>query len=75
MSHEIRTPMNGIWGFTSLLDKPNLSDEKRKEYVKIIKNSGVRLLRIIDDILEISILGTNQVKISNNRSTTHGKYL
>jgi len=64
MSHEIRTPMNGILGFSQLLDKPNKSEEKRKNYINIIQNSGNQLMRIIDDILEISKLGTKQVKVS-----------
>lgn len=62
MSHEIRTPMNGIIGFSKLLDKPELSDEKRKYYSRIIQNSSRQLLRIIDDILEISTLETRQKK-------------
>lgn len=62
MSHEIRTPMNGILGFSSFLDNDDLSSEKRKQYVKVIQNSGKQLMRIIDDILEISKLGTKQVK-------------
>ncbi len=62
MSHEIRTPMNGILGFSSILKKPNLSDAKKKHYINIIQNSGNQLMRIIDDILEISKLGTKQVK-------------
>ena len=56
MSHEIRTPMNGIIGFADLLDQPDLSKEQRQDFTKIIKNSSYQLLRIIDDILEISTL-------------------
>ncbi len=67
MSHEIRTPMNGILGFSSLLDKPNLTLEKRNQYINIIQNSGHQLMRIIDDILEISRLGTKQVKIIESK--------
>lgn len=63
MSHEIRTPMNGILGFSRFLENPNLSVDKRKEYIKILSNSGNQLLRIIDDIMEISRLGTKQVKL------------
>ncbi len=63
MSHEIRTPMNGIMGFSELLADPNLIDEKRKHFVQIIKNSGKQLLQIIDDIIEISKLGTKQIKV------------
>ena len=67
MSHEIRTPMNGILGFSELLSNPNLSTEKQQHFVKIIQNSGKLLLRIIDDILEISRLGTKQVKVINEK--------
>lgn len=64
MSHEIRTPMNGIIGFSSILDKPDLSEEKRKYYSKIVQNSSHQLLRIIDDILAISTLETKQENIN-----------
>ncbi|RLD55336.1 MAG: hybrid sensor histidine kinase/response regulator [Bacteroidetes bacterium] len=62
MSHEIRTPMNGILGFSNFLNNPELSNEERKNYINIVQSSGNQLLRIIDDILEISKLGTKQVK-------------
>jgi len=62
MSHEIRTPMNGILGFSQFLNTPNITAEKRKFYTDIIQSSGHQLMRIIDDILEISKLGTKQVK-------------
>jgi len=62
LSHEIRTPMNGILGFTEFLNDPNLSDVKRKHYVRIIQNSGNQLMRTMNDLLEFSKLGTKQVK-------------
>jgi len=63
MSHEVRTPMNGILGFTELLCDKSIPEEARIDYARIVKNSGKRLMRIIDDIMEISRLGTNRVKI------------
>lgn len=53
MSHEIRTPMNAILGFTDLLLQRNLQDQE-KDFVRTIKTSGENLLRIINDILDIS---------------------
>lgn len=64
MSHEIRTPMNGIIGFSEMLNRTNITDEKRDYYARIVRNSSKQLLRIIDDILEISTLETKQEKIN-----------
>lgn len=66
MSHEIRTPMNGIIGFSEMLNRPGISVEKREKYSKIIQNSSYQLLKIIDDILEISNLETKQKKIDES---------
>lgn len=67
LSHEIRTPLNGILGFSELLNTPNLSVAKRKNFVNIIQNSGNQLLHIIDEILEISMLGTKRVTLNENQ--------
>ena len=66
MSHEIRTPMNGIMGFSRLLQNPDLEDDKRNYYIRIIRNSGEQLLRVIDDILKISELETKQVTVDES---------
>lgn len=63
MSHEIRTPMNGIVGFSEMLNDPDCTTEQRKSYSKIIQSSATQLLKIIDDILEISTLETKQIKL------------
>jgi PAS domain S-box-containing protein len=55
ISHEIRTPMNGIMGFIDLVvNKKNLSANKRNQYLNIIKNSSSQLLNIINNLIEIS---------------------
>ena len=64
MSHEIRTPMNGIIGFSKLLDDPDIPYERRKYYSGIVASSSQQLLRIIDDILEISNLEMKQEKLN-----------
>ncbi len=64
MSHEIRTPMNAICGFSSMLDRPNLSEDKRKSFTSIIINNSNQLLSIVNDILIISSVETKQEKIN-----------
>lgn len=64
MSHEIRTPMNGILGFTELLKSPNLAGEEQQEYIRIIEKSGVRMLNIINDIINISKVESGHIEIS-----------
>lgn len=54
MSHEIRTPMNGILGFANLLREPNLNGEQQQEFIDMIEKSGMRMLNIINDIINIS---------------------
>ncbi|MFN8205885.1 MAG: PAS domain S-box protein [Bacteroidales bacterium] len=64
ISHEIRTPMNGIIGFSELLDNSDLGVDKRKMYVDIVKSSGLQLVRIIDDIIDISKIEANQLTLN-----------
>lgn len=64
MSHEIRTPLNGIIGFGDLLKKDYLPKEKRKRYLDIIDANGQHLLKLIDDILDISLIESNQLNTS-----------
>lgn len=66
ISHEIRTPLNAIVGFANLLETPGLSDNLRKEYVRIINQSSKQLLAIISDIVEISNIETGRIKVSAN---------
>lgn len=61
LSHEIRTPMNAIIGFSDLLDDPNLSENDKREYLKIIKNSGANLVSIIEDLIEMSKIDAKQI--------------
>lgn len=68
MSHEIRTPMNGIIGFANLLkNKLNLPKEKVEQYVDIINSNSGLLLKLINDIIDISKIESNQLEI---KSTT-----
>ena len=61
LSHEIRTPMNAINGFTDLLINTKLKKEEKLEYLKVIDKSGRNLVSIIDDLIEMSKIESNQI--------------
>lgn len=62
MSHEIRTPMNGIIGFSDMLTRENISEERRKNYTNVIVKCSQQLLEIVNDILDISKIETGQAE-------------
>ena len=62
LSHEIRTPMNAINGFTDLMLNTKLSNEEKLDYLKVIQSSGNNLVSIIDDLIEMSKIESNQIK-------------
>ncbi len=64
MSHEVRTPLNGIVGFSKILKKKELNPKKQKEFIEIILNNSNRLQKVIDDIVEVSILNVKQQKVT-----------
>ena len=63
MSHEIRTPINGIIGFTTLMLK-SPSDPTQKSHLEMIKESSFNLLKIVDDILDMTRIEAGKLNIS-----------
>ena len=66
MSHEIRTPLNGILGFADLLAYENISADQTRTYAHYILSSGNRLLKLINNILDISRIESGSFSLQTN---------
>ena len=64
MSHEIRTPLNSIVGFSDVLAMGGSTEDEQQSYYKIIKTNSDLLLRLINDILDLSRLEANRVTLT-----------
>jgi PAS domain S-box-containing protein len=64
MSHEIRTPMNAILGFTEILQRGYVKNEKESlKYLNTIHSSGKNLLELINDILDLSKVESGRLEV------------
>lgn len=62
MSHELRTPLNAIIGFSDIIDK-NLPVDEIVDFVQTINDSGNHLLTIVEDLFDITLIESGQIKI------------
>ena len=63
MSHEIRTPLNGIIGMLHFINS-DISPEEQQEYIKVINNCSTHLVKLINDVIDISKIEAQQMVIS-----------
>lgn len=64
MSHEIRTPLNAIMGYSQLLSRKTYSEDKQKLFLDDIQKNSTQLLAIIEDVLDISKIESDQLNLS-----------
>ncbi len=69
MSHELRTPLNSIIVLSQLMseDKKNHLDDKEKQFSKTINSSGIDLLNLINDILDLSKVESGKIELNIER--------
>ena len=68
ISHELRTPMTSIRAFSEILrDSEGLETEDRVKYASIIHDEALRLTRLLDDLLDLSVLENGQVSLNMQR--------
>jgi len=62
VSHEIRTPMHGILGMANMLSETALTEDQ-EQWIAIIKQSGESLIRILNDVLDLSKVEANRIEL------------
>lgn len=67
ISHELRTPMTSIRAFSEILREGGLDDSGQAKYAGIIQNEAIRLTRLLDDLLDLSVLEAGQVTLNMRR--------
>ncbi len=69
VSHELLTPLNAILGFSEVLLTKNgeINSELRNEYIKMINNSGTKLLKIVNDMIDATLINSRLMSIANEK--------
>ncbi|MDV4149218.1 HAMP domain-containing sensor histidine kinase [Clostridium sp. AL.422] len=63
VSHDLKTPLTSIINYVNILNEPNITEEERKDYLKILDRNSKRLKSLIDDLFEASKLNSGKMKI------------
>ncbi len=68
ISHELRTPMTSIRAFSSLLAEEELPPAEARRFAAIVDAEATRMMRLLDDLLDLSVLRDGQVTLASHRA-------
>jgi len=71
-SHEIRTPLNAMLGFLNILTSMDTTEKEKEEMVKLIEVNSQRLLRLINDMIDMSRIESNSMEIKYTNVEING---
>ncbi len=73
MSHELRTPLNAVIGFAQLLEAGQAGPltDKQREYVEYIHHGGTHLLKLVNEVLDLSTIEAGRLKVSIEPTAVH----
>ncbi|MDO5648070.1 ATP-binding protein [Paracoccus sp. (in: a-proteobacteria)] len=71
ISHELRTPMTSVRAFSEILKTPDLSADERLRFAGIIHTEAGRLTRLLDDLLDLSVLESGRAQLSVSAANLH----
>lgn len=64
VSHDLKTPLTSIINYVDLLEKCDIKDKKAKEYIKVLDEKGLKLKRLIDDLIEASKVSSGNITLN-----------
>ncbi len=71
ISHELRTPMTSVRAFSEILMEPDLPEAMRAKYAEIIHEEAIRLTRLLDDLLDLSVLEARRAQLNIQVANLH----
>ena len=71
VSHELRTPMTSLRAFSELLKMPDLPEQDRTRFASIIHDEAGRLTRLLDDLLDLSVLESGKARLNVSVANLH----
>ncbi|MGP9803953.1 ATP-binding protein [Paracoccus sp. NSM] len=71
ISHELRTPMTSVRAFSEILKDPSLTPDERARFAGIIHDEAGRLTRLLDDLLDLSVLESGRAQLSISVANLH----
>ncbi len=63
VSHDLKTPLTSIINYVNILQRDDISEEDKKEYIKILETKSYRLKRLIDDLFEVSKMNSGKIDL------------
>ena len=67
VSHDLRTPLTSIINYVNILQSEAVTEEERKEYLKILEHKSKKLKSLIDDLFEMSKINSGKIKINKEK--------
>ena len=64
VSHDLKTPLTSIINYVNILQRNDISEEEKKEYIKILETKSYRLKKIIEDLFEVSKMNSGKVQLN-----------
>jgi signal transduction histidine kinase len=64
VSHDLRTPLTSIINYVNILKSPDITDEERTDYIKIVEQKSKKLKILIDDLFEMSKINSGKIELN-----------